>query len=421
MTPLSRRNILGAALVGAAAATSSGRAALAQAVATPTGSAGRSAAVDGAFDIPDGVTLLNNAGTHPLPTLAARATAQYLAGKSAGTFDPRLRLFGTLAPARTRFAALINAAPAEIALVQSTLAAENMVVTGLDLPRGRGNVVTEALHYDGALYLYRSIESETLRVRIAPARDGRIPLESLEELIDDHTRLVSVSLVSSINGHMHDLKAICDLAHARGALVYADIIQAAGAVPIDVKAANVDFCGCGSYKWLMGDCGAGFLYTRKGLLGRVIERDRWGYLQCDMLEQDPFATPGAPDWPIHFRRNEGAAGYFEIGTPAFGVLAGLEASLGLIASLGVARIQAHITGLLEPLRRELPKLGYKIMTPPGSAPILAFHADDPAGLRKRLAARKIDVKAAHGVIRVSPGVFTTPAGIERLLAALKQD
>ena len=71
------------------------------------------------------------------------------------------------------------------------------------------------------------------------------------------TKLVAVSLVSMINGFQHDLKALCDIAHSRGALVYADIIQGAGAVPIDVHAWGVDFCACATYKWLMGDFGVG--------------------------------------------------------------------------------------------------------------------------------------------------------------------
>jgi selenocysteine lyase/cysteine desulfurase len=64
-----------------------------------------------------------------------------------------------------------------------------------------------------------------------------------------------MKLVSYLNGFQHDLKKICDLAHSHAAHIYADLVQAAGAVPIDVRAAGVDFCACGSHKWLMGDIG----------------------------------------------------------------------------------------------------------------------------------------------------------------------
>jgi selenocysteine lyase/cysteine desulfurase len=60
--------------------------------------------------------------------------------------------------------------------------------------------------------------------------------------------LVGVSLVSSDTGYTHDLKTVCEIAHRKGALVYADIIQAVGAIPVDVKATGVDFCCAGTYK-----------------------------------------------------------------------------------------------------------------------------------------------------------------------------
>jgi hypothetical protein len=65
------------------------------------------------------------------------------------------------------------------------------------------------------------------------------------------------------NGFEHDLKAVCDLAHSRGAKVYADAGQAVGAVPVDVRASGVDFLACSSYKWLMGDIVSDFYTSAK--------------------------------------------------------------------------------------------------------------------------------------------------------------
>ena len=74
------------------------------------------------------------------------------------------------------------------------------------------------------------------------------------------------------NGFQHDLKAVCDLAHAHGAYVYADIIQGVGASPLDVRATGLDFAASATYKWLMGDFGLGFLFVREDLLGTVVRR-----------------------------------------------------------------------------------------------------------------------------------------------------
>ncbi len=73
----------------------------------------------------------------------------------------------------------------------------------------------------------------------------------MERVVDSNTRLVSMALISNVNGYLHDVKAISDLAHTHGAYVYADVIQAAGNTPIDVKAIGLDLCACSSYKWLM--------------------------------------------------------------------------------------------------------------------------------------------------------------------------
>ena len=73
-------------------------------------------------------------------------------------------------------------------------------------------------------------------VRVMKQRDGRVDLRDDERLVDRNTTLVELSWVSMYNGFQHDLTAMCDLAHAHSALVFADIIQGVGAVPLDVRA-----------------------------------------------------------------------------------------------------------------------------------------------------------------------------------------
>ena len=140
-------------------------------------------------------------------------------------------------------------------------------MAGMDIPRSGGNVVTDALHFEGSTYLYRTLEKQGLDLRVVMPRDWRIELKDLEKVIDGKTKLVALSLVSFVNGFQHDLKAVCDLAHSHGAYVYADIVQAAGAVPIDVHATGLDFCACASYKWLMGDMGLRFHVCPRRLAG----------------------------------------------------------------------------------------------------------------------------------------------------------
>ena len=283
------------------------------------------------FAIPTGLTYINGAYTHPMPIVAANALRQYADARSAFRTDAATS--GTLsASVKAAFAALINAKPSEIAFIPNTSTGENLVVNGLEIAEqaSRGiNVVTDALHFDGSILNLQLLQRDRgLDLRIVMPRDNgsRIDLRDMEKVIDRKTRLVEVSLVAMYNGFEHDLKAVCDLAHAHGAYVYADIIQAAGATPIDVKATGVDFAACASFKWLMADFGLGFLYAKEELLDRVIHRSVRGYHSSRELATHFRACPELSDWPMVRRAVLAAARYsFEtgrlLGRPSYGVQA----------------------------------------------------------------------------------------------------
>ena len=128
----------------------------------------------------------------------------------------------------------------------------------------------DELHFTTSLYMYKELEKKGVELRIVKHRNWAIDVNDMDRAIDKNTRLVSLALVSNVNGFMHDAKAVSALAHARGAYVFADIIQAVGAVPIDVRALGIDFASAGTYKWLMGERGFGFLYVREDLQGTVL-------------------------------------------------------------------------------------------------------------------------------------------------------
>ncbi len=96
---------------------------------------------------------------------------------------------------------------------------------------------------------------------------------------------------------------MCDLAHSRGAYVYADIIQGVGAVPFDVRATGVDFAAASGFKWLMGDFGLGFLYVRAELIERVLKRTTYGYHSSPDIVTHflPSDSPGAPPFDLGVR------------------------------------------------------------------------------------------------------------------------
>jgi len=365
---------------------------------------------------PMAVTYLDSGTQHPL-SIGARASLEGYLAKRALAPDARYTLNeeGVL----RKFARLINADEDEVAYVTSTTAGEHLVVKGLGLPEKGAHVVTDTLHFFGSFYLYGELAKQGVDVTWLRAVDGRIPMDAIEKAIRPGTRLVALSSVSTFNGFEHDLARVCEIAHARGALVYADIIHSAGCVPLDVKAAGVDFAACASYKWLMGDFGLGFLYVRRGVWDRF-RRSQWGYYALGRFQTHvyPFDAPG--ETVADYAPQPNASGLVALGTHSHTGIALLDHSLDYLQRVGVASIQAHAAKLTAILKRELPRLGYTVITPPQSrAPIVTCALEGArAKLAAKLEAARVKITLSQNRFRITPSVFNDEADVHRLLEAL---
>src|SRR5262245_21452051 len=363
------------------------------------------------FPIASTQTYLNSAAIHPMSVPCSKALADHIAFRLKGGGEGRAD-FGEeqQKDLKRRFAQLIGAKPTEIAFTQNTSDGENIVVMGMDLAKKGGNVVLDELHFETSLYMYKSLEAKGLQLRVVKHRDWAIDIKDMERAIDRNTRLVSMALVSNVNGYLHDAKAISDLAHANGAYVFADMVQAAGAVPIDVRAMGIDFGSTATYKWLMGERGFGFLYVREDLQNTVVPTTRYGHRQIANFDRVGITWEPLP----------GAARY-ETGTfPNALALCSLT-SLKYIEKLGLQNIRAHARQLTDRLQRELPPLGYASVTPTGNeTPILAFTLKDVEATQKKLRDGKVTATIIGNEkrMRLAVSVFNTEADIDRLLNVL---
>jgi selenocysteine lyase/cysteine desulfurase len=356
-------------------------------------------------------TYLDSAAIHPMGAHAAHALEQHVAFRTQGA-GPGRADFGPeqQADLKRRFAQLINAKPTEIAFVQNTSDGENIVVMGMDLAKRGGNVVIDELHFTTSLFMYKSLEAKGLELRIVKHRDWAIDIRDVEKTVDKNTRLVSLALVSNVNGYLHNAKAIADVAHAHGAYVYADIVQAAGSVPVDVRAMGIDCAATATYKWLMGERGFGYLYVREDLQDRVVQTTRYGHRQVTNFDRVGMTWEPLP----------GAARY-ETGTfPNSLALCSYE-SLKYIESLGPSNIRAHARLLTDRLQKELPAAGYPSLTPRGNeTPIVAFQLKDAADTAKRLKAANIaaTIIASEKRLRLSVSVFNTNEDVDKVVRVL---
>jgi selenocysteine lyase/cysteine desulfurase len=341
-------------------------------------------------------TYLNTATEHPLSLQTAAAMQEYLHALVHGPDSARDKFEnGQLMTAvKKMFAQLIHANPGEIGFTPSTQTGENIVLEGLDVMSGGSNVVTNDLHYGGSLVNYRERQKAGLDTRIVSHRDYVMDFRDLERMVDHKTKLIAIALVSNVNGYVHEIRRIADLAHSYGAYVYVDAIQAAGAVPIDVQAMGIDFLACSAYKWLMGGR-FGYLYVREDLQGTVLKPKLFG----------GRSTPQS-------------GSRYEISTVSHLGCVCQSQALSYIHHYGVERIRAHTRPLVERLQKEMPALGYPSITPKGTeSPIVSFAVKDPVATRTRLQKAKVVVTAGSHM-RVSPSIFNNMSDVDRLLAAL---
>lgn len=372
-----------------------------------------------AFFFPADLCYLDSGTMHPVSRGAKAALDRYISYRTVGRGRAPESGFDD-DEVRAKFARLINADPTEIAFVQSTTAGENLILQALGLPARGAHVVTDTLHFFGSLPTYGELARNGVEVTwVKATKDGRILIDDIEKAVRKGTRLVALSQVSTINGFEHDLKRVCEIAHANGALVYADIVHAAGCVPVDVRATGVDFAACSSYKWLQGDFGLGFLYVRRDRQAQL-RPPQLGYYGLSAFTPHylPYDPPG--DQVVDYARRDDAQGLFGIGTYSHTGLALLNHSLDYIQRLTVPAIQAHAQALITRLKDELPRLGHELLTPQDArTPMVACTLKDA---RKRLAGPLKDagvrITLSANRFRVSVSVFNGMDDVDRLLAAL---
>jgi len=356
----------------------------------------------------NGRTYLNSAYITPSPRSVPAAGAAFLQAKSTRPITVG-EMLGKAGEVRAQFARLVNATPDEIGFVFATSEGENIVANTAPMSPG-DNVVVDNLHYDGALVAHRQLEKRRgIELRIVEHRDGVVSPADIARRVDARTRLISVSYVSSVNGLRHDIRALADIAHAHGALLHVDAIQAVGMFPIDVRADDMDFLCTGTYKWLLGGFGVAPFYIKKSLLDRV-PPDRFGIFQVESQ---------TPDYHFQLRNT---ARRHDYATLPFAEIHQLAAGLAYLEKVGVKRIQDHTFGLTRRLADGLVTQGYRLFTPAENrASVLCFHTTRPtADVRAAFDVAKVDVTVREGHVRASMALFNNSDEVDRLLEVTKK-
>ncbi len=220
---------------------------------------------------------LDYAATTPVDPAVAEAMSRCLAGPDGtGNASSATHLFGRRAAerieqARAEVAALIGAAPAEIVFTSGATESDNLAILGAaraNVHRGR-HIVSSRIEHKAVLDPVKRLQKEGFAITLlSPDRSGRVDPHALAAALRPDTVLVSVMLVNNEIGVIQDAAAIGALCRARGVLFHGDAAQAAGKIPLDVRALPLDLMSITAHK-LYGPKGIGALYVRSEARARL--------------------------------------------------------------------------------------------------------------------------------------------------------
>lgn len=367
----------------------------------------------------------NFAAIGPLPEIAREAVLAALDAQATHGVAAVVDLVHGGEPARAVIAHLVDASPADVALTSSTSDGLVLVASCFPWQRGDAVVVFDDEFPANLTPWQQAAQTFGLEVRTAPLAPFHASvdagLDALRPLLaDGRVRMVAVSAVQFRTGLRMPTGAIARLAHAAGARLCVDAIQAAGATPFSMADGPVDYAAGGGQKWLCGPIGTGWLAAAP---------DAWAALEPRLASwlshHDAFAYLGAAPGLLRaerpLRRDRAIA---EGGTRAWPLLAGLAASARLVADADPRATFAHAQAWIDRLEPALLARGFRSLRAADAASrscILVVEPPQPGSAgrwQQRLAEAGVSVSTPDGLLRFAPSFPTALDEVDLVISTL---
>lgn len=171
--------------------------------------------------------------------------------------------------ARARIADVLGCSAGEIYFTSGGTEADNWAIRGAAMrmrQKGRNHIVTSKIEHHAVLHTCEALEKEGFEVSyVGVDKYGVVDLDELARVVTDKTAVVAIMFANNEIGTIEPIEKICEIAHAKGALMFTDAVQAVGNVDIDLSKIKVDMLALSGHK-LHAPKGIGLLFIRKGVV-----------------------------------------------------------------------------------------------------------------------------------------------------------
>jgi cysteine desulfurase/selenocysteine lyase len=284
-------------------------------------------------------------------------------------------------------------------------------------------ILTTLEHHSNIVPWQMLAEEKGAKIRVVPVNDrGELIVEEYEKLFTPRTKLVGLVHVSNALGTINPVKEMIAFAHARGVPVLLDGAQAAPHLKVDVQDLDCDFYTFSGHK-LCGPTGIGILYGKAALLEKM----------------QPFKGGGDMILSVTFEKTtyNKIPHKFEAGTPPIAAAIGLGAAIDYLTGIGIDRISAHETDLLDYATAEVNRIGGVriIGTAERKAAVLSFVVDGvhPHDVGTLLNEDGVAIRTGHhcaqpvmqrfkvpATSRASFAFYNTTAEVDALVASIRR-
>ena len=213
----------------------------------------------------------DNAATTQMSRTAIEAMLPYMEtiyGNPSSLHSVGQQAAEALQSARERVAKCLNASPREIYFTSGGSEADNQAILSaarLGERKGKKHIISTAFEHHAVLHTLKKLEKEGFEVELLPVGPtGTVTAQQVKDAIREDTCLVTVMYANNEIGSILPIAEIGQVCHDAGVLFHTDAVQAAGHIPIDVKAQSIDMLSLSAHKF-HGPKGIGLLYARQGV------------------------------------------------------------------------------------------------------------------------------------------------------------